>query len=187
MLRPLFLLFTLALLVPASGRAATIDLLGSTLNGNTVTDLLGGGGTLSLEIDVQNGLAIGLAVDLEPGDGPIAFDASVFNFMSEDLVGFALTLTGGAVFSVLGDANDSGGGAAGVAGGGSAATVSFVPPEPVFFTIGDALSLGALDWEIDVSGVTGGSFGLTLLAVPEPGLTLLLLGGFAAIRARKRF
>lgn len=173
------------LLVVAPAHAATLDFSASTLNGSTVTDL-GGPGSLSLEIDVRSPLPIGLAVDLEPGDGPVAFQASVFNFLPRDLTSYVLTLSGGAVFSVLGDANDSQGRAAVVGGGTSLATIDFAIPEPVLFTIGNPVASGAQDWQIDVSGVTSGSFGLTL-AVPEPAPAILLaMASAAGALARRR-
>lgn len=186
MLRSILSAFALLLLCAGPASGAGIDLSGSSLNGSTVTDLGGGTGSLSLEIDFELPGTIDLAVTLAPGEGPIAFDLLGFNFLPFDLADVSLLLSGGAVFSTLGDAEDGSGNPALVSGGGSSASVVFTPAEPTLFSLGDALATGSTDWVIDVSGVPAGGFGLALV-VPEPsGLGVLATLGalLATVTAR---
>ncbi|MDJ0790158.1 MAG: hypothetical protein QNK05_25470 [Myxococcota bacterium] len=177
-------LLILALLAGAPAGGATIDFAGSVLDGSTVSDLLGGPGALSLEIDLSSPGRIALAVDLE-AQGPVALQALVFNFLPFDLAEVSLSLSGGASFALLGDASRGTGEPLPVTGAGSGASVRFDPPEAALFSIGDPLATGAVDWLIDVSAVTSGGFGLEI-SVPEPGRfgPLLLTVLFAAARRR---
>ena len=172
----------------AAGSAGAVS-----ISGAGIVNDASGANLLSFDADVASSSPILGTVYLDPADaGPVAFNGIVFNNTPDAFSTFEVVLTGGATFSFVGEATDGlGNFFPNVSSGATSALISFAPNQA--FTlggieIGDPLGLsGALDWAIDVSGVTGGSFGIELRAafVPEPSLLALLVLG-AALIARRR-
>jgi hypothetical protein len=176
--------------------AAGIFVAGSagavSISGFGIVNDVSGPNELSFDADVTSASPILGTVLLDPGDtGPINFESVIFNSTALLFGAFDLVLGDGAIFAAIGDVTDGlGNFFPNVVGGGNAALVSFSPNEAFTFggiEVGDPLELsGALDWAIDVSGVTGGSFGIELrpTLVPEPGSAALLALGLVALARR---
>ncbi len=192
--RSLMLISLAASLAGASvATAASVDFLGSNLNGNGVIDN-SSLGFLSLSGDVNNFAPVELSILLGGSEqgGSIAFngDFLVNTTTPSAIPGFRIEiLTVGVLIAVVGDVVDSFGGFAATGGGPTLQNITFTSGEDLFFEIGDPLSTGSqTNWRFDASGLAPGvdRFDIRLTAIPEPGTGLLVGLGLAALAGRAR-
>lgn len=177
--------------------AAALSIAGSadavSISGAGIVNDASGVNLLSFDVDVSSASPIFGTVSLDAYDsGPITFNSVISNLTPDAFTTFEIVLTGGATFSVVGEVTDGlGNPFPNVVSGATSALITFAPNGA--FTlggieVGDPLGLtGALDWAIDVTGVSGGSFGIELRPsfVPEPAtFTLLALSAALALRRR---
>lgn len=170
--------------------AVSVDLLGSSLNGNGMIDN-SSIGLLSLSGDVDNLSPVDLSIVLDSSElgGTIAFNGEFQVDTPTALTGYRVEiLTPGVSISLVGDVLNSFGNPMSTSGNGLAQEIAFAPAEDLFFEIGDPLLAGSTDWAFDVSGLAPGvdRFEVRLTAIPEPGTALLLGLGLAAMAERGR-
>ncbi|HSJ96634.1 MAG TPA: hypothetical protein VLC53_06170 [Myxococcota bacterium] len=177
----------LALGLAGPAAAAHIDLAASDLGGGSVIETDLGPGTLAFDPAFPGFAPMRLVIQLEDGDfgAPIAWNALVDNLSGELWGGFSIRLEG-AAWDFVGSASANAGAVAGIDADAQAVLVRFAPPgEPAGLDLGAAAGTGT-DWRIDLGASTAASFVMVLapVAVPEPGLALLVGVGVAGVGAR---
>jgi hypothetical protein len=190
MLRKLSIAAAAALLLVSSGAsAASINLGGSSLNGNTLLDL-STDGQLSFDLDLANFSTIALQVDLSAADqlaGTISWNAIFANLSALNLGSYFISIAG-ADITLVGDLTDTfQTPIAGLVTTPGSALISFPGAgEAAGFELGNPLGLTTTDWEL--SNFLGPSFSMNLTGspVPEPASVLLLAVAAAALALRRR-
>ncbi len=190
MLRTLKRVAVALLLLAGSGaQAATINTLGSSLNGNNVTDF-SGDGLLSFDLDVSNLNPVSLSIDLSAADltaGTIEWNAIFANLSAGAFGSYSISISG-ATISFVGDLTDTfQTPITGFSTTPSSALISFPGAgEAAGFELGNPLGFTSYDWQL--SGFTGSSITVQLqaYAVPEPSLAALLAFGAALVAIRFR-
>lgn len=149
---------------------------------------------LGVDIGFKNNQAVTLSFTLDADDVDATYS---FNSIIDNLTGLGfghayLTLDGGARFASLGSltAPFSPFVSTSLNAMSTQAHIEFGAPEYYGFTVGNPHGdAGLSDWGISFAGLSAGqSVGLTITtAVPEPETYALMLAGFAAVAATRRF
>ncbi len=179
----------LLLLASTGAQAATINLSGSSLAGNGLTDF-STDGLLSFDVDLNNFGPVSLQIDLSAADlssGTIAWNSIFANLTSSNLGAYSISVSGAAI-SFVGDLTDTFQNALGAVTTPTSAYVSFPGVgEAAGFELGNPLGFTSNDWQL--GGFTGSSITVYLqgVAVPEPSLAALLALGavLGVIRLRQ--
>lgn len=174
--------------------AVAVDYVGASFaapsSGNDVV-AYGSGAAQSFDINFGTLTEVTLAfTTLRDEVAPtMSFNALINNFAGYNFEGLVVRLTGGAFFTgPSGTVTPTFGSIGAINAGSAAVTTVFGSGEPYAVNFGNPLSQGGQsDWTIDFSAVQAGStFGVTVTAVPEPGVYGMLLAGLGLIGAIAR-
>jgi hypothetical protein len=185
----------IALMAMTGGaQAYTIDIAGSVLGGNSVSDY-SGIDTVSFDVDYAINAPIRLSLVRQAGDtaGAISLSSVLNNFSGFGWQALQVKIAGDATLAEVGTTFGYSGldDAATITAAGMT-TILFALPETAGVEIGNVFgTLGIDPWVIDVSGlVTGGHFDIefapVVSEVPVPGAAWLMGSGLLGLRALRR-
>jgi opacity protein-like surface antigen len=157
----------------------------STQNGTVVTDYAAPG-LVSFDIDFADLAAAELNYRIDADDIglPIELNMVLRNFTLSGIDGYRLQLNLGH-FASIGTVTRQFGGSTQIAAGDTWATLAFSPPEYLDVEVGNALgsTAGAVNWTL--AGLQAGDvLRISVSAVPEPAVWLLMLAGMGGIAMR---